>query len=838
MADETQVPTLAEIYRAKLDIRDINTFTTSTALTFVDADGVTKKTLAGLVANTGWFAASGSFEVGGTITERNQYLHLVTTVGGDVAGGYSWGGALPKVVPPGSTPATTGGTPEDGTGWVYRGETTVRAALADGSADIAGKTASDLVSQSFKSKYNYAMMGRGFASTDGAGDPFASWTHATVAYDADTDDFVVIYNTSSGHAIEFNSVLLRKKKTDSDAFTAASIVASDKGNFTYKCQAFGIAANGDYVALVAKSVWGTSSFPETFIYRSTDKGVSWTSSLMQSGGVNVTSFNGDVSGFLVTLSGRILTFAVAPSPSFLSRIFYSDDNGATWQQSTIAGSPTDVTEPAWCDLGGGNLVCIARAAVRFGGTTEKIPAKFMTSSDNGATWSAPVDSASITNFTLSNGEMIPDYDTRTIEFIHHSRFTEADNFSSLLVSRASFDDALIDNFSTQVRIGKLAAYTAIGTTSGDSGYVGAKRAANGVINAFFYTGTRLAAQISYLVGNPDTAYANNDRTIDPVTGQVVSFEDTPFTKTPFTKTPILLNNKLNSKLPTPFGVGFTQGTARLNQDSAVLTITGADGVNLRRSSIRTLRKIDFSKVDKVILSISSMTGNDVGLALYDDTFNTGNPLTGRKFFNATDKVGEFVCDVTAISGIYSLQVVLNSVTNASATIDAITLIKNDGNFDITEVGFDKVAFRNGFGRIGGGSLVAGFSFGNGTGTQDLTGNFIRIGATFGTTATNRSFRFTDPLPAGTRCVTCRVSYNVDVDSQAFDAGIAVFNKLNPTAAFDGRVAFNYMKGTGGMAQIFIPDANAGDTLYLHLVANATAAGASADAYFDEVICYK
>ena len=61
------------------------------------------------ILSTGWFPAAGSFEAGGTITDRNQYLQLVTAVGADVAGGYSWGGALPKVVTAGSTPATAGG---------------------------------------------------------------------------------------------------------------------------------------------------------------------------------------------------------------------------------------------------------------------------------------------------------------------------------------------------------------------------------------------------------------------------------------------------------------------------------------------------------------------------------------------------------------------------------------------------------------------------------------------------------------------------------------------------------------------------------------------------------
>lgn len=97
------------------------------------------------IQTTGWFAAVGSFDAGGTVTSRNQYLQLITAVGGDVAGGYTWGGTLPKVVAPGSAPATTGGTPTDGTGWVYRGDATLRQDLTNGTADVNGSPASALL---------------------------------------------------------------------------------------------------------------------------------------------------------------------------------------------------------------------------------------------------------------------------------------------------------------------------------------------------------------------------------------------------------------------------------------------------------------------------------------------------------------------------------------------------------------------------------------------------------------------------------------------------------------------------------------------------------------------
>lgn len=54
MTDCTQVPTVDEIYQAKKNITDLDTFTNSTADTFVDSDGVTKATLTGLINAIDW----------------------------------------------------------------------------------------------------------------------------------------------------------------------------------------------------------------------------------------------------------------------------------------------------------------------------------------------------------------------------------------------------------------------------------------------------------------------------------------------------------------------------------------------------------------------------------------------------------------------------------------------------------------------------------------------------------------------------------------------------------------------------------------------------------------
>lgn len=105
MADPTLVPTVEEVYRAKRDMNDINTFTVSTDLTFDDSEGRERLTLDGVIKTasqkTGWFNV-GTFAAGFQFTSFNQ-------VGRDNDGiDWSYNGlpeTLPYTVLPGTTPS-------------------------------------------------------------------------------------------------------------------------------------------------------------------------------------------------------------------------------------------------------------------------------------------------------------------------------------------------------------------------------------------------------------------------------------------------------------------------------------------------------------------------------------------------------------------------------------------------------------------------------------------------------------------------------------------------------------------------------------------------------------
>lgn len=108
--------------------------------TYNQRDGGIVKTRAGAVRAVG-IQRVGDFNIGCTVTERNQGVLYETD--GTV---YVWLGALPKVVPPASSPSTTGGTGPSG--WLDIGDANIRSDLSStGGASIVNTSSGDTVQQ-------------------------------------------------------------------------------------------------------------------------------------------------------------------------------------------------------------------------------------------------------------------------------------------------------------------------------------------------------------------------------------------------------------------------------------------------------------------------------------------------------------------------------------------------------------------------------------------------------------------------------------------------------------------------------------------------------------------
>lgn len=125
-----------------IDVRDgidnlqsFDVFMNADEDTYNQRDGEIVKTLAGAVRDIG-VQRIGDFTTGCTVTARNQGVLYETD--GTV---YVWLGALPKSVPAGSSPATTGGISPSGD-WLDIGDASLRSDLsATGGADLVGTSA-------------------------------------------------------------------------------------------------------------------------------------------------------------------------------------------------------------------------------------------------------------------------------------------------------------------------------------------------------------------------------------------------------------------------------------------------------------------------------------------------------------------------------------------------------------------------------------------------------------------------------------------------------------------------------------------------------------------------
>ncbi|WP_168399453.1 sialidase family protein [Acinetobacter indicus] len=650
-------------------------------------------------------------------------------------------------------------------------------------------------------QYQYTLMGKAFSSTDGVDDNAAMWPHANITYDVTTDNFIILYNTNSGHDIVRNSVLFRTVKAGTDAFSNPIVVASDKLNYSYKCQGSGIAANGDYVAIIAQFTWAGPQTPVAiWAYRSTDKGVTWTRTQMldaSNGNEAILAYNGDASGFLLTQSGRILTFANHPT-TVEARIYYSDDNGTTWHKSTIAGNPKEVTEPAWCDLGGGKLICYARAAVRYGNYDQIIPAKVMKSTDNGLSWSAPVDSVSIPNMTLGNGELLPDYENKTVEFVYHSRYTDADNFCSLYRSCATFDDAFNDQMQKPERIGKMVAYTEYLTSTGDSGYVGAAKDKNGSIFGMFYTGQRKGtiglSQLSYFVAGKSKKQ-DSDFLLDYRSGEKVYQSDLPSNTTADAYQSIDVFNNGVEKLK-PLSLGFTNedgdgtGTWTKSDNTWDASLFGeARKHNFR--SIKLDRSIDTSVIDEIEVEISELTKTgiaDLTISLYTRTMSDttlGSAASTRLAVFSMPSDGTYKFDLRQYKGRYvDLHIVANvSPTNTVASTltakvkrVALKSTMEKKEFSSRLLPHESGLFSTDFGlaALSGVSSVVKVD-GTGTASYSKVGGVLCITSTKDTQDLSATVIFENPIPSNATGAVATVRSSNDNG----DFGLAVYKSTSP-----------------------------------------------------------
>lgn len=381
----------------------------------------------------------------------------------------------------------------------------------------------EVTSQLAQKAYKMTELREQGVAFDTSHDPHVSWLHCNVSYDEEDDSFFIVYNGQPTHSITQSKVYARKKPTNGDFGDVIIIADRLHEGISAKCQSSGIAANGDYLAIVAHINSSNGTILGTFVYRSTDKGLTWDSGTeLLIEGEKLIAYSGDVSGFRTLTSGRIILWGWYQNKQ--SFAIYSDDNGYNWHYGNIKGSPIyNVTEPTFIELDDGTVLGYARDDVTDGNDhiSSPKPAWFLQSFDGGITWEVPVKSKSILDMSNNNCAFIKHGDL--IEIIFGSRFLHEDKKASIYQAITTQEDFKNDTWSQPVRIARVNGIPAHLTNDGDSGYYGAATAKDGTSLVFYYNGTKKNSKIYYLKGNYNAnVYNDVERNVFK---EKVSFDD-------------------------------------------------------------------------------------------------------------------------------------------------------------------------------------------------------------------------------------------------------------------------------------------------------------------------
>jgi hypothetical protein len=314
--------------------------------------------------------------------------------------------------------------------------------------------------------------------------PYESWCAGNLFYDAETDEFVLLYNSGDAHVANVRNVYMRKK-TRYKEFSDPILVAEHDASYNRKTHACGILPNGKYISFIGHDDPAPAISGQIYIYESTDKGITWVSRDFLVGGSTIISQ--ELFGFLVTQTGRILVWSRDISNQ--NYIYYSDDNAITWNSVTIAHGTYTPMEGSMCELSDGTIIAIVRNAVVSG---TEIKALFTKSLDNGTTWESLSEIE--VGMHSNNATMIFNEKSKTVELVVGSRFAEPDGFGSLYYYSTPEASAKIGNFGNRIRIGT-------GEPSGNFGYPDMKRDKNNVTLLCYYNAYNDGASIYNIIGN-------------------------------------------------------------------------------------------------------------------------------------------------------------------------------------------------------------------------------------------------------------------------------------------------------------------------------------------------
>ena len=276
--------------------------------------------------------------------------------------------------------------------------------------------------------------------------------------------------------------------------------------------------NNGYMGFITRLSDGTylGIDQQQYIYKSTD---TLKTLIKQSRYAFTQSQEGSMFGGKELSNGRIIIGHGGQVNGF----WYSDDDGVTWTnvipdasglgQQIYPSSGYKPFEPCFIEIGDGKVLAIARKSMTAYGTGSvadaqyavKEPAVISKSSDYGATWTAWVDSRTITDMTACNGKAV--IIGNKVHFVFGSRWKNSNgNNFQLFYTHASLDDAWADNWSEPVVIDVCRWDVSTATNSHDSGYPSVWADENSNLYSVHYdgdgTGSAFGANWRLCTGSP------------------------------------------------------------------------------------------------------------------------------------------------------------------------------------------------------------------------------------------------------------------------------------------------------------------------------------------------
>ena len=296
---------------------------------------------------------------------------------------------------------------------------------------------------------------------------YMAWPLGCVKYDETEDKVIILCSCNKTHTTtdEYSGAYIAKVDCKTMIATDPIRLQDTEGNNIPNMSAFGILSDGTYLA--------TANY---VLYKSTDRGTTWESlgDLVNSEGETIESLITPISAYRnmeILSNGRIIVGAWSQTEVFS---LISDDNGETWETTSMGSIESGNQEPCFCELDNGVIFSIIRKTMSAkytkanGYMTE--PAIMCYSTDYGNTWEQWWESTSIPELSGTPAYIFNHKDEKQIEAFWISR-----KECNIYHASASYDGALKDGFSKpeliRPTIDQFGKTGAGGDLASDSGYI-------------------------------------------------------------------------------------------------------------------------------------------------------------------------------------------------------------------------------------------------------------------------------------------------------------------------------------------------------------------------------